>query len=49
MNLKGERLNSEPVNRLKPPSSKGQYLKNVALSSTMGPGIKVDISSLKEK
>lgn len=30
------------VIRLKPPSSKGVYLKAIALSSTMGPGIKVD-------
>jgi len=28
--------------RLKPASSKGKYLRSVALSSTMGPGIKVD-------
>jgi len=30
------------VVRLKPSSSKGAYIKSVALSSTMGPGIKVD-------
>lgn len=28
--------------RLKPSSSKGQYLRTVAISLTMGPGIKVD-------
>jgi large subunit ribosomal protein L1 len=38
----------DTVNRLKPPSSKGQYLKNIALTSTMGPGIKVDIATVKE-
>ena len=32
----------ETVNRLKPSSSKGIYLKNFCVSSTMGPGIKVD-------
>jgi len=32
----------EMVVRLKPSSSKGAYIKSVALSSTMGPGIKVD-------
>jgi len=30
--------------RLKPASSKGQYIKGIAVSSTMGPGIKVDQS-----
>ncbi len=32
----------EVVVKLKPSSSKGAYIKSVALSSTMGPGIKVD-------
>jgi large subunit ribosomal protein L1 len=38
----------DTVIRMKPPSSKGQYLKNIVLSSTMGPGIKVDIATVKE-
>jgi len=37
----------EVVNRLKPPSSKGQYLKHMVLSSTMGQGIKIDIATVK--
>ncbi len=39
-----ENINSllEVVLRLKPPSSKGTYVKGVAVSATMSPGIKVD-------
>jgi large subunit ribosomal protein L1 len=32
----------DSVLRAKPPSSKGTYVKGLAISSTMGPGIKVD-------
>lgn len=32
----------QEINRLKPSASKGQYLKTVAVSLTMGPGIKMD-------
>lgn len=32
----------ETIIRLKPTSSKGTYLKGIAVSATMGPGIKVD-------
>ncbi len=35
----------DAVKRLKPSSSKGVYMKNCALSSTMGPGIKVDLQN----
>jgi len=34
------------LQKAKPPSSKGQYLKRVTLSSTMGPGVVVDQASL---
>ena len=37
----------DTVIRLKPASSKGVYLKNVVISSTMGPGVKVDVNLLK--
>lgn len=36
----------ETVVRLKPPSSKGIYIKKISLSNTMGPGITVDRSSV---
>ena len=37
----------DTVNRLKPATSKGHYLKNIVLTSTMGPGIKVDVTTVK--
>lgn len=38
----------DAVLKAKPASSKGNYLKKASLSSTMGPGVKLDLSSLKE-
>jgi large subunit ribosomal protein L1 len=38
----------ETIIRLKPASSKGTYLKSIALSTTMGPGVKVDAASVKD-
>ncbi|GBD37918.1 50S ribosomal protein L1 [bacterium HR37] len=35
--------------KMKPPSSKGAFVRKVVLSNTMGPGIKVDISSIREE
>jgi len=34
---------------LKPAASKGIYLKKVAISTTMGPGIQIDQSTLESK
>jgi len=34
------------ITRAKPSGAKGTYLKRVALSSTMGPGVKIDVASL---
>lgn len=34
------------VVRLKPASAKGMYIKSIALSSTMGPGVKIDRSQV---
>ena len=36
----------DALNKSKPASSKGIYLRKVAVSSTMGVGVRVDISSL---
>ena len=38
----------EVLLRLKPSSAKGTYLKSVTISTTMGPGIKIDPSFVKE-
>jgi large subunit ribosomal protein L1 len=38
----------EEVLRAKPPAAKGKYLKSVALSSTMGPGIRIDPNHVKD-
>lgn len=34
------------IQRVKPASAKGQYVKSVVLSSTMGPGIKLELNSV---
>ena len=36
----------DALNKSKPSSSKGVYLRKVSLSSTMGPGIRVDLASI---
>lgn len=36
----------DSVNKVKPPTSKGKYLKKMTISSTMGPGVQIDISKL---
>ncbi len=32
----------ETLTRLKPQTSKGKYMRSISLSSTMGPGVRVD-------
>ena len=36
------------INRSKPSSSKGIYLRKVTISNTMGPGINIDTGDIKE-
>jgi large subunit ribosomal protein L1 len=38
----------DTIVRLKPASSKGTYIKSIAFSTTMGPGVKVDPAYVKE-
>jgi large subunit ribosomal protein L1 len=37
---------TDAVNRAKPAGAKGVYLKKVSVTSTMGPGLKVDLSTI---
>jgi large subunit ribosomal protein L1 len=36
------------VSRARPATAKGHFLKSLALSSTMGPGLKIDLSSISD-
>jgi len=36
------------INRAKPSGAKGTYIRRVSLSSTMGPGVKIEVGSLSE-
>jgi len=38
----------ETIMRLKPASSKGTYLRGISLSTTMGPGVRVDTALVKD-
>ena len=38
----------DELNRAKPASSKGRYMKKISLASTMGPGVKLDINTLDD-
>ena len=38
----------QSVNKQKPASAKGRYIKNAALSLTMSPAVKLDLAELAE-
>jgi len=44
--LENARALADAIQRAKPAGAKGTYVKAVAVSSTMGPGVRVDITSL---
>ncbi len=46
--LQNMRAFLETIMRLKPASSKGAYVKGIAISTTMGPGVKIDPGDVKE-
>ncbi len=43
--LENLNLLMDAIKKLKPASAKGQYIKNVTLATTMGPGVNVDASA----
>jgi large subunit ribosomal protein L1 len=38
----------ESVLKAKPAAAKGKYVKSIALSSTMGPGVRIDVASVED-
>jgi large subunit ribosomal protein L1 len=38
----------DTIQKLKPPASKGTYYRSIAVSSSMGPGVKVDPVYVKD-
>lgn len=38
----------DAINRAKPPVAKGKYMKSLTLSTTMSPGVKIDLISLEK-
>jgi large subunit ribosomal protein L1 len=44
--LENAKALADAIQRAKPTGAKGTYVKGVSISSTMGPGVKVDVSSI---
>jgi large subunit ribosomal protein L1 len=45
--LENARALIDSVLKAKPAAAKGRYVKSIALSSTMGPGVRVDLASVE--
>jgi large subunit ribosomal protein L1 len=45
--LDNARVLIESILKAKPPAAKGKYVRSIALSSTMGPGVRVDLASVE--
>lgn len=39
---------ADELNRARPPAAKGRYMRSLTISSTMGPGVKIDVNRLDE-
>jgi ribosomal protein L1 len=39
----------ESLTKMKPPSSKGTFIRKITIANTMGPGIKVDFLNVREE
>ena len=39
---------ADELNRARPAAAKGRYMRSLTISSTMGPGVKIDVNRLDE-
>ena len=39
---------TDEISRARPPSAKGRFIRNLSISSTMGPGVRVDLSAIED-
>ena len=39
---------AEELNRARPAAAKGRYMRSLTISSTMGPGVKIDVNRLED-
>jgi large subunit ribosomal protein L1 len=46
--IKNVRAVVDEVVRVKPASAKGRYIMSITISSTMGPGVKIDPTKVKD-